>query len=180
MSAVKDPAGNPLKRVLLQVIDSDEKGPITLRARLDHEKIDITDERQRKFYMVWVTEDQELGVVWLNDLVKEFYKLKEIFKQREDQASQLTHQIDFVKHEFDSLRADNDRKTEALRVLQRERDPTRFDASIAERIAERTKALEDKLSQANMSLAKQRSEIEELKASKKRLREALDRAKEKK
>lgn len=71
-----------------------------------------------------------------------------------------------------------DHKTNALRELQRERDPSRIEALVAERVKSATATLDSALSQARRQCESAQREIEELRASKKKLREALERAKE--
>lgn len=175
---VRDPEGNALKRVLLQVLDSDAQGPISLAVRRDHERIDLADERQRKFLIVWVSEDQVLGELQLTDLIDEFDKLKRVNEERLETKAQLDRDIENIRREQDTLERKNKELTESLRVLQKERDPERFGLAVADAVKVRTATLEDQINrQAAEKVALQR-EIEELRASKRKLKEANERLKE--
>jgi len=175
---VKDPQGIPLKRVLLQVIDSDAEGAIMLRARRDTERIDISDERKNKFLLVWCPEDTVLGEVDLAEMYDEFQTLKARMDAHLSQKEQLERDIDNVRRDFDTLTRENKEKTEALRVLQKERDPERFTIAVAQAIKERTASLEDQIRQQAADKVAMQREIDELKASKRRLKEANERLKD--
>ena len=174
MAALKDPKGNPLKIVLLQILEADVQGPILLRVRRDHEQIDLADERRNKFLVVWVSEDQVLGELQLNDLYEDFEKVKEQAAIRESAKVELDHQIAAISHEMTALTEENRVKTEALRVLQKERDPHRLEVLVQVR----TLKLEDEMLRARAEAAELRSEVAELRAAKKRLKAANEKLKE--
>lgn len=67
-----------------------------------------------------------------------------------------------------------------LKALQRDHDPERIKRQISEAVATATAELERQLSTVKLALTNANREIEELKASKRKLREALERLKERK
>jgi hypothetical protein len=178
-AAVVDPDGIKLKRMLLQVIDRDERGPRTLCTRHDHETIDLTDVDHRSFIIVWVPETITLGDVSLAQIYNEFQNLKVINAQRELERVELSREIRDVERDIERAQAENKTKTEALRDLQRERDPERLEATLRARVEGRTASYQETLRQAMQKLDEQKREIEELRASKRKLKEANDRLKEK-
>lgn len=175
-AVMKDPKGNELKVVLLQVMDKDEQGPLTLRVRYDHERIDLTNERDRTFLVMWTPVDSVLGEMRINDVYDE---LQEVKAQQIAMKSGLVDQdraIEATRRDLAAMEAENKTKTEALRVLQKERDPDRLEAMVAAR----TVILNDKLTTAHAENADLKRWIEELRAAKKRLKEANERLKENK
>lgn len=175
MKTIKDPDGKPLKRVLLQVMDTDVQGPRTLVVRRDHEKIDLGDERQRTFLMVWISEDQVLGELRLTDILAEHDEVKEANGKLVAAKVEWERTEIKLRAELAEFAHDLDTKIEELRALQRERDPERVERMVAERTAAKTKELEGKLATAQALATSQESEINELRAAKKKLRERIDR-----
>lgn len=176
--SVKDPSGNPLKLVLLQIIDSDEQGPITLRARLDDEQISLANERQRKFLMVWTAVDNDCGLVDLANVYQEFEILKAQNEVRKETKAQLDRDIANIQRDVERLERENKDKTEELRQLHKERDPERIAVLVAHSVKERTATLEDQIRAQATEKANLQREIDELRASKRRLKEANERLKD--
>lgn len=180
MKTIRDPKGNELKTVLLQVLEKDEQGPVMLRVRRDHEKIDLTDETHREFWMAWVPVDKVLGEMRLDDILSEYTTLKELSEQRNAAKAQLDRDIATIQHEHEKLEAEAKTKTEELRRLQRERDPERVAFLVAEAVKERTTTLEDQIRRQAGDIVERDRWIAELRESKRRLKEANDRLKERK
>jgi len=178
---MKDPKGNELKPVLLQIMDSDAQGPILLRVRYDHEKIDLSSDANAgsaKFAIVYAPSDLVLGEMRLTDLYEDFDRLKAAHVAGEAEKDGLAYKIVGLTRDLTALGEENRIKTEALRALQKERDPVRFEALIAERAAKLAAKAEAELATARSDAAALRSEVVELRAAKKRLKEANERLKE--
>lgn len=180
MKTIRDPKGNELKIVLLQVLEKDEQGPLALRVRRDHEKIDLTDEGHREFLMVWTPVNAVLGEMRIGDIVSEYETLKELNEQRQAMKAQLDRDIAAIQHEHEKLEAEMKTKTEELRKLQRERDPERVAFLVAEAVKERTATLENQIRRQAADIVERDRWVAELRESKKRLKEANDRLKDRK
>lgn len=151
------------------------QGPRTLVVRRDHERIDLTNEQQRTFLMVWISEDQVLGELRLTDILAEHDAVKEANGKLVNAKIEWERTEIKLRADLAEFAQDLDTKTEELRALQRERDPGRVERAVKEQVDIKTKELEGKLTAANALLAEQESEIAELRATKKKLRERIDR-----
>lgn len=175
---VLDPQGRELRMFLLQVMERDKEGqPTVCRVRYDHEKIDPTDgpDGQAVFLLVWSATNKIHGELWLKDLTEEFEEMKEKFAQSLELKRQQAAQIVAAQQSLESYELEIKEKTEALRALQKERDPQRLESMVAERTAAATLALGAKLRDEQVKSGNLEREVAELKASKKKLREALER-----
>lgn len=174
---MKDPNGNALRQVLLQIIDKDECGPIMLRVRRDHERIDLS-EGTPTFMIVWAPEDQILGELRLSDVLAELEEVKR--QQAESKEMRVLQSRDLARFERDlaAKEKENEQKTAALRELQKERDPERFDRAVKERTAELQRALEAANNAGIRRAADLERRIAELETSKKKLRERISRLEE--
>lgn len=165
---IKDPKGNDLVPILLQVMEADARGPVVLRQRFDDETVSMVDvppesgADQVQMYMVWAPKLGGLGM----------FKLS-----RDQQRIELDQLIARVQREASTIQ-DNRVKTDALRELQRERDPDRVAAAVANAVEVRTATLQAEITQLKASVVERDREIAELKASKKRLKEANERLKD--
>ena len=150
MKTLRDPQGRELKLVLFQVVDRDANGPRTLRVRHDHEKIDIANatEAERTFLLVWVPVNEVLGEMQMSDIFRDYEEVKEKAAALHAQVVQTNRDIDNVRREHASLSEELKTKTEALRALQKERDPERVNTLIASAVKVQTAALEDQVRDA--------------------------------
>lgn len=180
MKVIRDPKGNALKLVLLQVLDRDEQGPLTLRCRRDHESIDLAgqDSRDLKFWVAWVCEDDVLGELQITDVYREMEAAKQDLDKATSEIIEAKQQLNTFSRELAKLQLADVAKTEELRKLQRERDPARFDASVAAAVELQTAKLESNIHSLRKMLADSQREVEELRVSKRKLKEANDRLKE--
>lgn len=178
MTTVVDPKGNRLVPVILQVIERDaDNQPKTLRFSRDDEKIDLLDHENPQFLIVWSPSDLAHREASLSSLLVQFYDVKAQAKQLHEQVADVNRQIDWVRGEHAKMTAELETKTAELRKLQRERDPERVDREVAARVDAATAELRVALGQAKVNHEALKREIDELKAAKKKLREALERAK---
>lgn len=178
---IVDHKGNELRAVLLQVLTSDDDGsPITLRARYDDgEKIDLTvPESQRKFHIVYAPANATLGNTSWNEIVNEVEALRSMSVQREYERKAMNEEAASIKREVDAITAEIEKKTEALREMQRERDPERVNALIRSAVSNATRTHEAELKIERAKSARLESEVNELRASKKKLKEANERLKD--
>jgi hypothetical protein len=170
VKVVRDPNGRVMIRTYFEHTGTDGNGSFTfiLRSAEEFSVAPNRDAPEGKWVAAWLplTDEQyaklSKDTAWTNAqlLVEASYQ----------EAAALRHRVA-------SLEADDAAKTEDLRRLQRERDPARNTATIAQAVKELTSALEDQVrQQAQEKVALQR-EIDELKASKKRLKEANERLK---
>jgi chromosome segregation ATPase len=96
-----------------------------------------------------------------------------------DALVSVRHQLASVRHEIDAVTEDNRVKTADLRRLHDERDPVKIQLVVVAAI-ERARADADReITELRATVATQKSELEELRASKRKLRDALERIKEK-
>jgi chromosome segregation ATPase len=176
MSVVKDNKGNVLKPTLLRAVSADEKGPINLRVIRDDEVVQLGSipEHERRFIVVWVPEGSTLGKDRLSALLEEFENLKERFAERELHANEMKALTRSLEHDIAAVQDENKTKTEALRQLQKERDPDKLEILVRERTAK----LEDDLIKTRAEIATLKGENADLRASKKRLKEANERLRE--
>lgn len=179
MSVLRDPAGNELHLVMLQVWTSDERGPILLKNRLDDENISLVDKAKNKFLMVWTAKEDAVGITELDPLITAAREAKEQAEAARAEIAQIQRDIAAVTAENKRLTAENEQKTQSLRELQKERDPGRIDRMIVEAVDKQTKLLQLEVASLKSTLADRDSDIAELKAAKKKLKEANDRLKEK-
>ncbi len=112
------------------------------------------------------------------ELVDDVTALLEDLKQTKEAIKIARAEIAGSRHTIESLKADNDHKTTELRRLQDERDPAVVERAIREACERATARADSELAALKSTIATLRSEAEELKASKKKLREALERAKD--
>src|ERR1700744_2698601 len=173
MTKVLDPKGNELKPLMLQVVTSDERGPITLRLRHDDETIDLASAtvEQRQFYVVYAPTDAKLAVTDWSKLLREVDELKEVHEAgiRERRAMYETGLS--LQREVDAIVAENAKKTEALREMQRERDPERINALIKQAVNNATRTHEAELKVERAKTMALNIELATLRASKKKLKE---------
>lgn len=176
----RDPKGNELRAVLLQVMERDEhKMPLVLRMRYDHEpvKLDTGEGEPTTFWMVWAPRDLALGELRLSDLTEELDRAKVTATELSAELVLQNRRIDSVTREYAAITEENRVKTEALRVLQKERDPEHVERIAKEHVDKATAKLDGELRAALSREADLKSQLAEAKEAKKRLREALDRAK---
>ena len=84
-----------------------------------------------------------------------------------------------LRERFAAAEADLAHKTAALRSINREGSTERLEARLADARAAERAVVAVELETLRSEVANQQSEIDELRAAKKKLREALERAKEK-
>jgi hypothetical protein len=178
VTRVYDHKGVELLPTILQIKERNEQGaPVLLRVRFDDEKVGFVDPNERTFLIVWapVGAQHEFPA---SDLARQFHEAKLLSEQLHTEVVETRRMIDQVQREHKALTEENEKKTAALRELQRERDPERLAGLIdsAVRIAGDKAAKE--ITELRATLATKDSEITELRASKRKLREALDRLKE--
>lgn len=173
---IKDPSGHPMKQVVLQVTDTDLVGPRSFRALRDDETVNLAETKNREFIIVWVREDGRL--ISENKLIDDYHELLVLATRRQEEKAQLDRDIDNVKIGLGKLESENKIKTEELRVLRRERDPERIGYQIAEAVKNQTASLEQNIATLRADKANMQLEINELKYSKRKLKEANERLKE--
>ncbi len=177
---IRDPKGNELKLVLLQIMERCDQGPTVCRVRYDHEKIGLANPEQREFLMVWTPVDSVLGEMRAedNDTINSLMATQDALGDAHKEIADTQKLCKQVQAANAALQVEIDQKTTALRDLQRERDPARLEALVQER----TKELDTKFAAAQRSsgaeIAQLKSRVTELEASKRKLREALDRIKD--
>lgn len=176
---VTDPNGHELLPVLLQVLESNERGPRVLVLRHDDETIPLGEmpEEQRKFFTVYAPKDSTLPLTEWTSILRELESLKGETEADRRKLDDLKTRHETRMREHRAVVADNEQKTEALRELQRERDPERVAAQIRAAVTEATIKVEGELAVARGEVARLTSELNEAKASKKKLRESLERLK---
>ena len=172
MKMIRDPEGRELRLVYFEYVGVDDLGSFTLRIRSSEDVETMPDRAEAlraKFITAWVplTEEQRQNLrkdpkVALSQALVDAPYLE---------ASHLRKTISDLEEELAT-------KTEELRRLQRERDPDRVAAAVAAAVKEQTAALEDQVRRQAAEKVELQREIEELKASKRRLKEANERLKE--
>jgi hypothetical protein len=93
-------------------------------------------------------------------------------------AEVLERDLQKLRERFTAAEVEIEQKTVALRSFNREASADRLETRVAEARAAERAAVAAELETLRSKVAKQQSEIDELRASKKKLREALERAKE--
>lgn len=178
--ALRDHKGNELKLVLLQILERSDQGPTLCRVRYDHETINLEDPTQREFLMVWTPIDSVLGELRTSDsdTLNELVTAKDQLISARELVRDTKRDIDAVTKANADLTAEIDQKTAALRELQKERDPARFERAVEERTKHIEQLLTLERSTSVSEIATLKSRITELEGSKRKLREALERAKE--
>lgn len=180
--SVRDPFGSELFPLLLQIQETDDGGrPTICGIRRDDDPVSLASAEplSRHFVIVWCR--QGLGVTEGNPLARRADELLADARTLEDarrEAADAREARDALRSERNRLAEDLRQKTESLRDLQRERDPERAERLAQERVAAATSDLMAQLAHARADIAVRDQEIAELKTAKRRLREALDRAKE--
>ncbi len=179
---VEDPAGNRLTSVVLQVIERDPDGQArTLRYLHDDETVDLAAANAAggpiQFLIVWMAARDVQTEVGLPSLMEQIYSAKAKANERDEAIKALTNDVAWVRGEQAKLTVEIEAKTAALRQLQRERDPERIEREVSDRVSKATADLDTRLLVVKQENAQLRRDADELRASKKRLREALDRAK---
>lgn len=173
MSVAKDQAGNELKPVVALVHGRAPDGwPLELKPLRDTDEADITIPSERDFVIVWCSRATGMGS--RTGAIAEIITTAE---EREQQKIELDQAIAAAQRGLKELADENASKTEALRQLQRERDPARLERMVSEAVATRTTALEAAVAQLKATIVERDREIRELKESKRRLKEANDRLK---
>lgn len=180
MKRVYDPTGIELVRGVLEITAKDEQGrPTDCRVRYDDETIDLTSKpgpnmERREFLIVWTANRDRLGSgpipeeAELADMLRESVALLKQARAENKTSRDLIARIEVEVRD----------KTEALRRLQDERDPAIVERKVADAVARATDGLEEDVKNYRGRLAAAEREIEELRASKRKLREALERAKD--
>lgn len=171
MKTMRDPEGRELRLVYFEYVGMDDVGSFTLRIRSEEDTMTMPDKAEAlrsKFLQAWVplTEEQQ------RDLKKD---PKASLSQALVNAPYL--EASSLRKTIVALEEDLVVKTEELRKLQRERDPERFAFSVAEAVKTRTSSLEAQVQRTSAEKHLLQQEIEELRASKKRLKEANERLK---
>lgn len=174
---VEDPAGNRLTSVVLLVTERDGELPRTLRYLRDDETVDVSEANNRQFLIVWVATDFARAETGLSSMMDQIYQVTAKAEEVKEANVALRNDVEWVRKEHDKITAELAEKTAALRQLQRERDPSRIDREVAERVAAATADLEARLGVVKQTNLQLQREADELRTSKKRLREALDRTK---
>lgn len=177
--SVRDSHGKELKCVLLQIKERDRSTgvPRILVVRRDDEKIDLTETNDPAFLTVWVHLDQKLGEVELAKMVADFQALKEQAAANDIERKSIKNAIASVERDLTKLQDECDLKTEELRKLQRERDPERQKQTISAAVLVATETSDKLLKDLTANLADRDREIVELRASKRKLKEANERLK---
>lgn len=178
MTKVYDHNGVELLPTILQVKERNEHGaPTLMRVRFDDDKIGIANPEERTFLIVWapVGAQHEFPA---DDLARQLHKARQDAAQFHEEVVDTRRLIDQVQREHKALTVDNEQKTAALRELQRERDPERIQRLIQEAVDKALIDANKQIADLRASAATKDSAITELKASKRKLREALDRFKE--
>lgn len=174
---VEDPAGNRLTSVVLQIVERDGERPRLLRYMRDDETVDLADETNRHFMIVWVASDLARAETGLPALMEQLYDVNAQAKALKEGNATLCNDVERVRKQHERITAELEEKTTALRQLQRERDPARVEREVADRVAAATADLETRLSVVKQENHQLRRDADELRAAKRRLREALDRKK---
>lgn len=180
---LRDHKGNELKLVLLQVMERGEQGPTLCRVRYDHEVIDVgnASEIQREFLMVYTLVDSVLGELRMGDLKgtpEELLEYRDLLLKAREEIKATKNVLATAERHALEQDAELREKTNALRDLQRERDPNRLEATVAARVESATEQWRGQETAYRAEIATLKSRVAELEASKRKLREALDRAKE--
>lgn len=176
---IRDPDGVELKKVLLHVVEEDGQGPLMLRVRRDHEKIELSDDPDRvdKFLIAWSPVNSVFGELRLSDIFTDLEEVKAKQELLSAERVQQAARLRAAEQSLQSMEEENRVKTEALRVLQKERDPERIVALVRERVEQATEALAAELRQAKVDAEALQREVAELRTAKKRLKEANERLK---
>lgn len=177
---LRDHKGNELKLVLLQVMERGEQGPTLCRVRYDHEVIDVgnASEIQREFLMVYTPVDSVLGMGDLKGTPEELLEYRDLLLKAREEIKATKNVLATAERHALEQDAELREKTNALRDLQRERDPNRLEATVAARVESVTEQWRGQETAYRAEIATLKSRVAELEASKRKLREALDRAKE--
>jgi hypothetical protein len=179
MSALEIIRGKKHWLTVMQVVDRDPDGkPRGYRILYDNETLDVgkaADEGNANFILVWTPLDQNANEQSMAGLVAEMEQLRG--KQAELQALRTEQDRDLrrIEGEVTRLEADTAKKTEELRRLQRERDPERIAREVADQVAAQTAVMRAELTTARAAVATLTEELRGAQASKKKLREALER-----
>lgn len=171
---IRDSKGNQLFPFLLRVLERDDRGrPTSCQACYDEDRLslDPADEARNHFILVWAPADCELEPV-----AGEFERIRAEQRELHGQVVEARREIKTVTDENRRLTTEIEAKTRELRRLQDERDPDRVERLVAARVAAATASLEEQLTAARRESAGKDSTITELQGAKRRLREALDRA----
>lgn len=169
-----------LRPVLLQVLTKDIHGPVTLRVRADDETVDLSneDEGKREFYVMYALKDHQFGLTTWSTILNEVAKLSALSEERDRAKTDLEAQIAGIRRDVEANITDRERLTKELRELKREHDPERVNALVKQAVNVATGALEETLKVERAKVARLESEVTELRASKKKLKEANERLKE--
>lgn len=178
MTRVRDPNGVELFPTLLHVLEKDECDRVTLcRVRYgdDMVKLDGVDTRKNQFLLVWAPVSSLLDA---DQLFADFAVVKRTAAELHEQVVAVKRDIARVSSENERLQGECAEKAATVRTLVKERDPERLERRVQERTVVVTGELESLRSSSAATIAALQSQVAELRASKKKLREALERAKE--
>ena len=120
--------GEELKLVLLRSVESDEQGPRILEMMRDHEKYDVNE--NFRVFTAWVKVNNMLGEMHINDLFSDFDKIKAQAKELHEMRIEQDRAIKTAQKQLADQEEEIKLKTEALRELQKERDPERFQKAV--------------------------------------------------
>lgn len=178
MRRVRDPNGVELERAVLQIVDRDASGRVkTCLALYDDETIDLKTAARPgaapEFLIVWRAGGDKLG-----NVIPEEAELADALREALGNLKHAKAEIKSSRDLLERVEAEVRDKTAALRALQDERDPRAVEDRVAAAVNAATTRLERELADARATIASMRSEADELRASKRKLREALERAKD--
>lgn len=128
-----------------------------------------------------VTKRGAFGVLAGDDADKTLRRLKEMRDEARgarDDLNDAAREIEQLQRRFFEAEAELAEKTTALRQVDRDASTRRFERAVADARAEETARSAAEIERLRGVVVRQESEIIELRASKKKLREALDRARE--
>lgn len=179
MTQIRDPSGEALYPTVLRVTAMDEqRRPTICRVLYDDEKLTLPDDvGENQFLTVWSPRERLLGTDALSLIMRQADELMASIASSKVEIAEAMNLTRSVSAERDRLAAECTRKTEALRELQRFRDPSRVELLVAGRVSMATANLEARLAAQQRVIVDKDCEIAELKIAKRRLREALDRLK---
>jgi chromosome segregation ATPase len=179
MKRVFDPNGVELVRSVLQVAERDDQNRVThCRVRYDDETIDLKEARAGgrtpEFLIIWRAAKDD----GLSSILPEEAELADLLRTAQSEIRTTRDLLGTAQRSLEAAQREIDAKTTDLRRLRDERDPEFIARKVAEAVASATEALEEDVKNYRARLAAAESESAELRASKRKLREALERAKE--
>jgi len=175
MSLARDPEGKPLTSIVLRVRNSDHRGPTTLEVL--HDTDVVAPQAGDQFMIVWAADAPNLGTSRFSTMFEELTKLKAIQTEMRVEIEAQHGAVASIQRAAGQLEEENAQKTEALRALQKERDPERQATTVRDAVEAATADLQAELKTTRAAHAELERLIAELRASKKKLKEAYDRLK---